>query len=101
MKIMELMFDAIYLPSEDVVSRVIEDEMIIVPLTAGIGDMDEELYSVNETGRLIWSRLDGHKSLRCIAEELADEYDAMPGVIETDVLGLMGELARRKMVVLQ
>ncbi len=98
---MELMLDAKYVPSEDVVARVIEDELIIVPLVAGIGDMDDELYTLNETGKAVWSRLDGEKSLRTLAAELATEFSAPPGEIEKDVLGLMRELARRKMVVVQ
>ena len=51
--------DAVYAPSEDVVAREIEGELIIVPLVAGIGDMEDELYTLNETGRAIWDRLDG------------------------------------------
>ena len=80
---------------------MIDDEPIIVPLVAGIGDMDDELYTMNETGKAIWSRLDGAKSLRTLAAELATEFSASPGEIEKDVLGLMAELARRKMVVVQ
>lgn len=96
---MELTLDAICTPSEDVVARMIEDELIIVPLVAGIGDMDDELYTMNETGKAIWSHLDGEKSLRTLAEELATEFDAPLDKIEKDVLGLMTELMRRKMVV--
>jgi hypothetical protein len=96
---MELILDSRCIPSEDVVARVIEDELIIVPLVAGIGDMDDELFTMNETGKAIWSRLDGEKSLRTLAAELATEFSAPPGEIEKDVLGLMTELARRKMVV--
>jgi len=95
------MLDAKCVPSEDVVVRVIEDELIIVPLAAGIGDTDDELYTMNETGKAIWSSLDGEKSLRTLAAELATEFSAPPGEIEKDVLGLMTELARRKMVVVQ
>ena len=95
------MLDAKCVPSEDVVVRVIEDELIIVPLAAGIGDTDDELYTMNETGKAIWSSLDGEKSLRTLAAELATEFSAPPGEIEKDVLGLMTELMQRKMVVVQ
>ncbi len=98
---MELMPEAKYVPSEDVVVRVIEDELIIVPLVAGIGDTDDELFTLNETGKAIWSRLDGVKSLRTLAAELTEEFSAPPGEIETDVLGLMAELMQRKMAVVK
>jgi len=96
---LELTLDAKCVQSEDVVARIIEDELIIVPLVAGIGDMDDELYTMNETGKAIWLLLDGEKSLRDIAGDLATEFDAPPGQIEKDVLGLMTELVHRKMVV--
>ena len=56
--------DAAYKASEEVVAREIEGELIIVPLTSGIGDMEDELFTLNETGRAIWSKLDGNKSLK-------------------------------------
>jgi hypothetical protein len=49
----------VYRPSEDVVVREIEGEVVIVPLTSGIGDLEDELFTLNETGRAIWSRIDG------------------------------------------
>ena len=86
--------------SEDVVSREIEGELIIVPITAGIGDMEDELYTLNETGKVIWNCLDGTRSLRQITEELAIEYSASAGDIERDVTGLVTELVRRKMLII-
>jgi hypothetical protein len=91
--------DAIYTPSEDVVAREIEGEFIIVPLAAGIGDMEDELYCLNDSGVAIWKRLDGKRSLRDVAADLAGEYAAELGEIEQDVLGLVEELASRKMLV--
>jgi hypothetical protein len=91
--------DAVYVPSDDLVCREIEGELIIVPLVAGIGDMEDELFTLNETGRAIWARLDGKKSLKAIAAELADEYEAPRGEIEKDVIGLAEEFLKRKMIV--
>ncbi|MBA4390122.1 MAG: hypothetical protein C0399_04205 [Syntrophus sp. (in: bacteria)] len=98
---MEITLDLVCMPSENIVARIIEEELIIVPLVSGIGDMDDELYTMNRTGRAIWSRLDGEKSLQEIADELAGEFGTSPGVIERDLLGLVTELVRRKMVVVR
>jgi len=46
--------ESVCVPSEDVVSREIEGELIIVPIASGIGDMDDELYTLNDPGRAIW-----------------------------------------------
>jgi len=91
--------DSTYVLSEDVVARNIESELIIVPLTSGIGNMEEEIYTLNETGRAIWEKLDGQKSLREIVKMLKTEFDAAPEEIEEDILGLVGELLKRRMVI--
>jgi hypothetical protein len=91
--------DAIYVLSEDLVCREIEGELIIVPLVAGMGDMEDELFTLNETGRAMWEKLDGKKSLKAVAEELAEEYEAPDGEIQRDVIGLAEELIKRKMIV--
>lgn len=93
--------DQLYVPSDDVVAREIEGELIIVPLVAGIGDMEDELYSLNNTGKDIWRRLDGKATLAEIAKALATEYSAQPDEIENDVIGLVGELLRRRMLVVK
>jgi hypothetical protein len=91
--------DKIYMPSDEVVAREIEGEMILVPLAAGIGDLEDELYSLNETGKAVWKALDGRKSLREVADSLAERFDAGRREIEKDVAGLVEELVKRRMVV--
>jgi hypothetical protein len=91
--------DATYVPSEDVVAREIEGDIIIVPLAAGVGDMEDTLYTLNETGRAIWDLLDGKRNLKAVVEALSAEYEAPPGELERDVRGLVAELVRRRMLV--
>jgi len=96
---MTIQMDVVYAPSDDVVAREIEGELIIVPLVAGIGDMEDELYTLNDTGRAVWNRLDGKRSLQQVIASLAEEYEAPGGEIEQDVLGLVAELVGRRMLV--
>jgi len=96
---MDISLNSIYVPSEDIVSREIEGELIIVPLVSGIGETDDVLFTLNRTGRAIWDRLDGSRTLKEIVEELARDFKAPEGKIEADVLGLVGELAQRKILV--
>jgi hypothetical protein len=96
---MKIERDAVYAVSDDVVAREIEGEIIIVPLVAGIGDLEDELFTLNETGKAIWEKLDGRRRLIDIITELSAEYQAPPGEIEADVLGLVTELVRRRILV--
>ena len=96
---MTIQLDVFYAPSDDVVAREIEGELIIVPLVAGIGDLEDELFTLNETGKAIWDQLDGKRNLGEVITSLAQTYEALPGEIEADVLGLVEELVRRRMLV--
>jgi hypothetical protein len=96
---MNAKLDAVYAPSEDIVARTIEGELIIVPLAAGIGDLEDELFTLNETGKAIWHRLDGKKTLRDVLKDLLSEFEASDGEIEQDLIGLVTELVRRRILV--
>ena len=95
----QINLENIFVVSDDVVAREIEGELIIVPLAAGIGDMGDELYTLNETGKAIWRQLDGSNNLGKIVTDMVHEFAAERAEIEQDVLGLVAELARRRIVV--
>ena len=97
---MSIALEDVYRPSGDVVAREIEGEIIIVPLVAGIGDMEDELFTLNDTGKAIWDQLDGQRSLADVVAAIETEFEgAEDGVIERDVLGLVAELVERRMLV--
>ena len=87
-----------YKITENVVARDIEGEIIIVPLTAGIGDAEDDLFSLNETGRAVWDHLDGVKSVQEIIKLLEKNFDGDEGSIENDVIGFIEELLSRNIV---
>ncbi|MFB3926127.1 MAG: PqqD family protein [Syntrophales bacterium] len=89
--------DACYIPSEDVIAREVEGELIIVPLFTEEGD--DELFSVNDTGKAVWERLSRKKSLRTVLEELRDVFDAANGRMEKDVIDFIEELLNKKFLV--
>lgn len=90
--------ETVCLHSDDVVSREIEGELIIVPIASGIGDLDDELYTLNESGREIWQRIDGRRTLGDIINQLASLFEAPLETVTRDVIGLVDELARRRLV---
>ncbi|HEB83512.1 MAG TPA: PqqD family protein [Bacteroidetes bacterium] len=87
-----------YRPSEDVVARVIEGELVIIPLKAGVGDMEDELFSLNPTGREVWNRFNGERTLGEIVREIAEEYEGESAEIERDIIGLACVLLQRKLI---
>jgi hypothetical protein len=89
---------SIFKHAETIVAREIEGELIIIPLSSGVGNMEEELYSLNESGKAIWNLLDGSKSLSQIVKTLQEEYDAPATAISEDVESLIAELLSRKII---
>jgi len=91
--------DSVYAPSEDVVAREVQGEFIIIPIASGIGDLEDEIFSLNETGRAIWDKLDGKASLRQIVKDLSSNFEGSSEDIEKDVTGLVEGLLKRRMVI--
>ena len=96
---MSVQVGMVFAPSQEIVARLIEDELIIVPLSSGIGDLEDELFTLNETGKAIWFYLDGKNSIEKVISYLAVEFDASPDEITKDVLGLIEELVKRKIII--
>ena len=89
----------IYIPSENVVARNIQGELIIVPITSGVGDLEDEIFTLNKTGKVIWEKMDGKKRLKDIAKEISSDFEGSIETIENDILGIAQELCKRKMLV--
>lgn len=88
----------IYHHSEDVVARVIEGELILVPLVAGLGNLENEIYALDETGKEIWNQIDGKKTVAKIVVNLVKKYSSAEATIGRDVIGLLDELGKRKFI---
>jgi hypothetical protein len=84
----------IFLPSEKVISREIEGELIIVPIEDGVADFEDALYSFNTTGRRLWDMLSPETSVETICTRLSEEFKAPIETIQADVVGLMKRLYR-------
>ena len=88
-----------YAPSEDVVARDVHGEFLIIPITSGIGDLDDQIFSLNKFARAIWEKLDSKRSLKEVAHALSLQFEGDATEKENDVLGLTKELLKRKMIV--
>ncbi len=88
---MPLSPDTVLKRNDDIVSRQIEDEWILVPMVATSDDVDC-IYNLNQVGADVWERLDGKRPLSSIFEELAEEYDAPPERINREVVAFLEEL---------
>ena len=93
--------DAVCVPSGDVVARQIEGSILIIPVVAGIVEVEGELFALDATGRAIWEKLDGQRTLKDVAALIADEFSGPRGAIESAVVMFADELTRRRLLVAQ
>jgi coenzyme PQQ synthesis protein D (PqqD) len=59
--------------SGNVVSRVVADEAIVVPIRRGAADMDS-IYTFNETGTRLWAMIEERRNPAELAAHLESEY---------------------------
>jgi len=95
---MDIKPDSCYKPSKDVVVREVMGKILIVPLTSGIGDMEDDIFTLNESARAIWDRLVRGDSVKAVIAALSGEFEADAGEIEKDVTGLLKELIKRRIL---
>jgi len=60
---------------------------------------DGNYYSLNEVGCRIWELCDGSRSITQLVETLAAEYDAPAETLAHDVMELLDELQKGKLLV--
>jgi len=95
----KISLDAKYAPSEDVVARDVQGEFIIIPVTSDAGGGEDEIFTMNETGKAVWDKLDGKRALKDVINDLNSEFEGSQEDIQKDVLGITDELLKRKMIV--
>ncbi len=91
--------DSVYRISDDVIFKKIEDQYVIVPLVAGVGNLEDEIFQLNETGSAFWNLIDGGKSLREIIAILCKDYDAPFEEITADIMALGQVLLQKKFII--
>jgi hypothetical protein len=78
---------------EEVASKVVDGEAIIINLANGI------YYSTDKVGALVWEHLLGGRSLEEVISSVTQRYDVTREQAESNVLELVQELVEEKLVV--
>jgi hypothetical protein len=79
------------------VSREIAGETIVVPICAGVGDM-EAVYTFNEVGGHLWQLLKERRAMGDLVDWVGGNFDVTPEAAEADVRGFLEELQKLGLV---
>jgi len=66
--------DSLIDKQKNIISKKINKEYILVPLTGNIANMNS-LYTLNETAAFLWEKINGTKNINQLAEEIVKEYE--------------------------
>ena len=73
------------------VSRRIADEVILVPISRKVGEIDC-LYALNEVGARIWDLIDGDRSLQELRDAILGEFEVSETEAQEDLTVLIEQL---------
>jgi hypothetical protein len=78
--------------SSSVVTRKTGNEYVLVPVVDNIADMNS-VYTLNESGALIWELIDGKRSVEDIINSLTTVYDTDHETAKADVFSFINEMS--------
>ena len=73
------------------VSRKIVDEVILVPISHKVGEIDC-LYALNEVGARIWELIDGDRTLKELGDAIVEEFEVSETEAQEDLAVLIEQL---------
>ena len=88
----------IYVHKDEIVSRNIAGETILVPIRGNLADM-QNIFTLNRIGAFIWERLDGKNPLSGILGSLIDKYEVTEQDAEQDILEFIAQVLDTGLVV--
>jgi len=83
--------------SSNVVSRVVADEAIVVPIRRGAADLDS-IYTFNESGTKLWSLIENGLDAAALASYLQSEYGLNPVEALADAEAFVRDLTQEGLV---
>lgn len=83
--------DTVFAKNDQVVSRKIVDELILVPMRKDVADT-ETLYTLNEVGARVYELIDGERPLREIMDTIVNEFEVTRQQAESDVREFVAQL---------
>jgi len=83
--------DTCFAKENDLVTRDVAGEKIIVPIKGHVGDL-EGVFTLNELGAMIWQLINGQATARELVAAVRNEYDVEAAEAEKDVVDFLRSL---------
>ena len=80
-----------YQRNPDMVSRLIGDEFILVPIRRNVADL-ESVFTLGGTGVRIWELIDGRLTVGELLARLVEEFEVEPEQADADLVEYLQSL---------
>jgi len=82
---------SIYKKKENIVTRDIAGETLLVPVHGKLADM-QKIFALDSVAAFIWEKLNGKTALQEICEAVSTHFDVNPNQAEADTREFVREL---------
>ena len=82
----------IYRQDDSIVSRRIEDEVILVPIRQNVADL-ESIYTLSEVGAYVWEQMDGRRTTAEILALTVGQFEVSEEEAQQDLTEFMQQLS--------
>jgi hypothetical protein len=89
--------DLRFIRNQEVVSRKIEGELVIVPIRSGVGDLNS-LYTLNSVGSVLWEFMTEGHTVGEMVERVCDEFEVTKAQARKDIELFLDSLLEEKLV---
>lgn len=93
----DLSWDTVLAKRDEIVSREIAGETILVPIRGKLVDL-QRIFSVNPVGAHIWQQIDGMRTLADVRDSVVETFDVEQERAEADILEFVAELAEAELI---
>lgn len=83
--------------NSDMVTRVIDNETILMPVFKTSEEIDC-IYTLNNVASRVWELIDGKRTLTAIKKKLSEEYDSTAAEINKEMSALLKDLKEIKAI---
>jgi hypothetical protein len=86
-----------YQRNQDVVSRNIDGELVIVPIRSGVGDLNS-LYTLNPVGCVLWEFMSESHSVPEMVQRVCNEFEVTEAQAQPDIESFLESLLAEQLV---
>ncbi len=90
-------WEKVFEKREEIVSREIAGETILVPIKGKLADM-QRIFSLDGVGEYIWTQLNGKRSLKEIRNLVMEAFDVEKEQVKRDIREFVDELLEADLI---